>query len=206
MLASAYQYLLGGRGGADEADEADTPAPLEDEEEADLTAEAATWKASSGRTHGPESYVFGDISRGIYTRVFGESPAHDEEAAEEKATQVQRLVRDAVLIYRARGYAGAITMTHTVGYFTETCTARVPAAPADGSSGGLLGGIFSRRAAPASIGGEGSKAGRVFDTLISRLERRAQKWREAEEELAGVEIASRMRFRCDLHEMPIRFF
>lgn len=35
--------------------------------------------------------------------------------------------------------------------------------------------------------GDGTRAGRVFETLLNRLERRAQKWAAAEEALEGME-------------------
>lgn len=93
-----------------------------------------TWKASAKREEGPDSYVFGDITRGIYSRLTAGFASSDpaqaaviEADAEEKATQVQRLVRDAVILFRARGYEGSISMTHTVGYFTESARVSVTA-------------------------------------------------------------------------------
>ena len=102
--------------------------------------------------------------------------------ADEKTTQVQRLVRDAVLLYRARGYQGTISMTHTVGYFTESC--RVVVCKRDPEAERSW---WSRAPVPTTTPGDGTKAGRVFETLLARLEKRAQKWQAIEEALSGLE-------------------
>ena len=45
-----------------------------------------------------------------------------EKSGDDNYGHVQRLVREAVACYRARGYDGTITMSHTVGHFTESCS------------------------------------------------------------------------------------
>ena len=112
-----------------------------------------------------------------------QAPAPEDEA---RYDRVQRLVRDAVAIYRARGYGGTITVSQKVGIFTEACTLRVepPASapwtsPCDGTA------AATTAANPES---RDAKAGRVFQTLFARLERRAQAWQK----LSGVEGLDRL--------------
>ena len=107
-----------------------------------------------------------------------QAPAPEDEA---RYDRVQRLVRDAVAIYRARGYGGTITVSQKVGIFTEACTLRVePPASAPWTSP-----CDDKAAATTAANPESrdAKAGRVFQTLFARLERRAQAWQK----LSGVE-------------------
>ena len=80
-------------------------------------------------------------------------------------------MRDAIEIYRLRGYTGNISFSHTVGYFTESASVRV-----DGSHKLLRSNASS--SSHSLLLADHSKAGRVFATLISRLERRARNWQE----------------------------
>jgi len=105
---------------------------LDDEEPEILDAPAdktKTWKESAGRDSGGDGYVFGDLSRGAIVRIFGKTERtedHDAEAAgDAQHTQVQKLVREAVRLYRARGYCGSINMAQTVAYFNESVSVRV---------------------------------------------------------------------------------
>lgn len=139
------------------------------------TATTETWKEYSGRDDGREGYVFGDISRGITRRVFGGADAveeSDEKHGDEKFSQVQRLVRDAVVAYKSRGYGGTITISQRVGLFTESCSIGVTAAK-----------TLAPPTDEAEVHSVSGDIPRVFATLFSRLERRAANW----EALSGVE-------------------
>jgi hypothetical protein len=135
------------------------------------------------------------MTRGIYSRLTAGYASSDpkqaeriEVDAEEKATQVQRLVRDAVILFRSRGYEGNIAMTHTVGYFTESCRVAVTALKEEPEQRSRLAGLWGRTPPkPTMKPGDGTRAGRVFETLLHRLERRAEKWAAAEDELQGME-------------------
>ena len=89
-------------------------------------------------------------------------------------------MRDAVRIFRARGYTGTINMSHNVAYFTESCSVRVDAKLAEALACGLD--VLSAEEASNTMGEHG-RAGKVFATLLARLERRACAWQA----LAGVE-------------------
>lgn len=145
----------------------DTPAALT--QEAAPTSESASWKKTAGRDYGRDGYVFGDMTRGMYSKVFGSSSSAEERKAEadgdERFGQVQRLVRHAISLYRSRGYSGTITIGHTVAYFHESTSVRV-----DGGT------ILATTEAEEDPQKDDAKAGRVFATLLARLERRAANW------------------------------
>lgn len=151
---------------------------VEKKEAAEQESKARTWKDSSGRVDGPDTYVFGDLTRGVAVKIFG-GKAHDDteiEAAGDAAhTQVQRLALEAVRLFRLRGYVGTINMSHTVAYFTESVSVKVEA---DDSVGRLspTAAAEAEAAAAAQVAEDG-KAGKVFSTLVSRLERRALSWK-----------------------------
>jgi len=169
-----------------------TPAPTTTEEEGEIITvddaeeeedekpkKSTTWRESSGRTSGRDGYVFGDLTRGVVCRLYGSTPAEIEEtkaieaAGDEQYTQVQKLVSEAVKIFRARGYNGSINMSHSVAYFTETCSVKVDppeTLPWLGSD------ATSSEAQKLAAMAENGKAGRVFATLLARLERRALSW------------------------------
>jgi len=145
-----------------------------------------TWRESAGREGGREGYVFGDVTRGAIVRLWGKKEDQTEEekaieaAGDEQYSHVQALVRDAVHIFRARGYTGTINMSHTVAHFTESCSVRVdgpkdnvpPWEPHAETSEFAL----SAEAASTAMGEHG-RAGKVFATLLMRLERRAASWK-----------------------------
>jgi hypothetical protein len=194
--AGAVAAYTRGRGGGSET--AGVPTPDEDTvvvvgdgEEEDSSQEATTaekstqlakqqrqsWKESAGRVDGREGYVFGDLTRGVAVKLFGSSPPHDDDAIELAGdtahTQVQRLVLQAVRLFRLRGYVGTVNMSHTVAYFTESVSVRVEA-------DGRLSPTADTNAEEADIArliAEDAKAGPIFATLLSRLQRRAQSWR-----------------------------
>jgi len=154
------------------------PASEEASGDGDKTA-GKSWRASAGRDSGPEGYVFGDLTRGVVVRLRGEPTTKEEDAIEaegdERYSHVQVLVRDAIRIFRARGYTGTINMSQTVGHFSESTAVRV-----DGPKDGVVPWEDARgdsAAEAASIAmGEHGKAGKVFATLLARLERRAAAW------------------------------
>jgi len=139
-----------------------------------------TWKESSGRLDGRDGYVFGDLTRGVVVRLFGKNTEEEvaiEMAGDEQHTQVQRLVQQAVRLYRARGYTGTINMSHHVAYFTESASVSVKA------DEGVLPSAADAAEAKMRVDAEGGQAGIVFSTLLARLERRAQSWQA----LSGME-------------------
>lgn len=93
------------------------------------------------------------------------------EADREKYTVVQRLVHDAVAVYKARGYAGTISVSSTIAFFNESVSVRL-----DGSG-------WQDR--PLSDADEvraldlDSRVGRLFTRLLQRLEHRASSWATA---------------------------
>ena len=219
-VGAAGAYLLRGSSNSESPGEDAKDAALNDDEPELIDAptakrEGRSWKESSGRVSGRDGYVFGDLSRGAIVRVFGkaEGGATDDVAAEAEGdarhTQVQRLVREAVRLYRARGYDGSVNMSHTVAYFNESVSVKVDG-PAAGESApwekpykseeeaeelaaNMTNAAISSalneepvvhasEAAAAQIAKEGH-AGLVFNTLLARLERRAQSWQA----LSGVE-------------------
>lgn len=159
-LHALRAYLRGAR-----ADATSMEPPAVDSAE----AECVSWKASAHRAEGPDGYVFGDMTRGVVARCLG--PTRDTEVereGDESFSRLQRLVREAIGLYRARGYIGTISISHTVGAFTESCSVRVDDAPADAPS--EAGGVGEDDASA------GTTAQRVFETLLARLERRARGW------------------------------
>jgi len=171
------------------ADDDDEPEVIEMPQ--DLKSERS-WKASAGRAEGPEGYVFGDLTRGVAVRVFGAKNKVDDEEIEAQGdsqhSQVQRLLNDAIKLYRARGYKGSINMSHTVAYFNESVSVAVngpafgePApwqledASEDAVASAAAGAADDSDKAEANIVKEG-QAGLVFATLLARLERRAKSW------------------------------
>jgi len=187
--AAAYTYVRGRRAADDDAplDEAE-PVIVGESEAAE--AKASTWREYAGREHGPDAYVFGDVTRGAYAYVFGSGKADKElekieakleAAGDEQHTQVQRLVREAVRLYRARGYVGTINMSHTVAYFTESVSvsvAKPEVAPWEVEGAEAKAAAADEAdAAEARMASDGSKAGVIFATLLARLERRAKSWK-----------------------------
>lgn len=140
-------------------------------EDEDEDKKSRTWRESAGRTSGRDGYVFGDVTRGVVGRFFGSSEEDKaiEAAGDEQYSRVQKLVSEAVKVYRARGYSGSINMSHSVAYFTETCSVKVDAPDTMPWLGDDANGELSAMA-------EEGKAGRIFATLLSRLERRATGW------------------------------
>ena len=220
-MGAAGAYLLRGSSNAESPGEDAKDAALNDDEPELIDAptakrEGRSWKESSGRVSGRDGYVFGDLSRGAIVRVFGkaEGGATDDVAAEAEGdarhTQVQRLVREAVRLYRARGYDGSVNMSHTVAYFNESVSVKVDGSESAPWEKSHKGGkeeeeaaeelamnmtneaissalneepvVHASEAAAAQIAKEGH-AGLVFNTLLARLERRAQSWQA----LSGVE-------------------
>lgn len=190
VAGAAYAYI---RPGAKKSDtEAEGPGAealeekTEDAKAEDApTANAKSWRESAGRDSGPDGYIFGDLTRGLVVRLRGGPKTTEEQAAEAEADQqyshVQVLVRDAVRIFRARGYTGTINMSHNVAYFTESCSVRVDGSKlAEALACGLD--VLSAEEASNTMGEHG-RAGKVFATLLARLERRACAWQA----LAGVE-------------------
>lgn len=86
---------------------------------------------SRPRRSGRDGYVFGDLTRGMAVRVFGKGEADVEAEGDARQTQVQRLVSEAIKLYRARGYSGSINMAHTVAYFNESVSLKVDGPSAD---------------------------------------------------------------------------
>jgi len=103
--------------------------PLDTDVASGAPAETKTWREAAGRNSGRDGYVFGDLSRGAIVRVFGRSERTEDSEAEAEGdaqhTQVQKLVRESVRLYRARGYCGSINCSHTVAYFNESVSLRV---------------------------------------------------------------------------------
>ena len=149
----------------------------------DAKGQPRTWKDSSGRTGGREGYVFGDISRGVCVKIFGKGVETDHAAELEgdaQNTQVQKLLREAIKVYRARGYAGTINLSHTVAYFNEStsCSIKAPdVAPWEAAKDPEAeGDTDSHDGSTDRMAEEGSSMAIVFTTLVSRLERRAKSW------------------------------
>jgi len=172
-------------GAASPPEGSDTPASVGG---AGPTAQASSWKASAGRTEGPDGYVFGDFTRGVIVKVTGgkDAPSKEEVEAEaegdERFSRVQRLARDAVVVYRARGYEGNVSMSHTIGHYTETVSIKVAAVEkppweAEDAEAGA-----EDTDANLTIGDDSwvsrYSAGRVFTTLLARLNRRARAWQD----------------------------
>jgi hypothetical protein len=159
--------------------EADANAAMADGKAEDApTANAKSWRESAGRENGPDGYVFGDLTRGVVVRLRGGPKTTEEQAAEAEADQqyshVQVLVRDAVRIFRARGYTGTINMSQNVAYFTESCSVRVDG-PKLADALACVSDVLSAEEASNTMGEHG-RAGKVFATLLARLERRACAW------------------------------
>lgn len=183
-------YKRGGSGGSPHDEEgeivsvSDADAGAAKEDDADtVPKETQTWKESSGRTEGRDGYVFGDLTRGVVRGVFGRkaTPSELEEEAEAEAAgdsqygQIQTMVDQMVRLFRARGYSGTINLSQNVAYFSETCSVRVdppdvPPWERDGASANV-----AAAASDAALVQSG-KAGRVFCTLLNRLQRRAAAW------------------------------
>ena len=76
MLATGAAAItaIGGYGaylGLSRSKDTNAPTPIDDEPE----VVGRTWKESAGRTSGRDGYVFGDLSRGVIVRVFGQNEA-----------------------------------------------------------------------------------------------------------------------------------
>lgn len=142
-------------------------------------AEGKTWKEYSARTDGREGYVFGDLTRGVCHKVFGSSKVDTEAEinGDEQFTHVQSLLKEAIKIYQARGYAGTISLSQTVAYFCESASMAIKApeaAPWEDEDGATK--ETEHDGSTDKISAEGGKAGLVFATLLARLERRARSW------------------------------
>jgi len=136
-----------------------------------------------------DGYVFGDVwSRRWFSSAddfdagaeLETQLAAKAEPVDERFDKVERLVRDAVVLYRARGYNGTISISQRVGVFTESASVSISESDAPTAA--------SNVDAPAGEADDtkrkaNAKAGRVFHTLFSRLERRAIVWQR----LSGVE-------------------
>ena len=147
----------------------------------DDKGEYKTWKESSGREWGGSSYVFGDLTRGAIVKLRGQKSVEETIEAEGDAqhTQVQRLIKEAVKLYRARGLSGSVNFSHTIAHFTESASVRVDGPAAE--KGAPLFNPKDKAAVKAAadahrLVSEDGKAGVVFTTLLSRLERRAKSW------------------------------
>jgi len=180
--AAGVAYRNFRRGGAandaaDAVEEDESVVVVADEEgdDAPSAVSSTTWKESAGRAEGRDGYVFGDLTRGAVVKLFGNGKKTEEEAAievagDEQHTQVQRLVQQAVRLYRARGYTGTINMSHHVAYFTESASVSVKA------EDGAVPSAADAAEAKLRFDTDGGQAGVVFSTLLARLERRAQSW------------------------------
>lgn len=82
-------------------------------------------------------------------------------------------MREAVRLFRLRGYTGTVHMSHTVAYFTESVNVRVDG-PAEGETPEWQ--SAAAEAEAARLIAEDGRAGLVFATLLARLERRAKSW------------------------------
>lgn len=158
--------------------------PANDGDESDMVMvdrpKSKSWKDSSGRLEGKDGYVFGDLTRGVCVKIWGKTDAETEAAGDAQNTQVQKLLREAVKVYRARGYTGTISLSHTVAYFNESVSCAVKPltgdlAPWEVTSQDAEEEEASDDGSTDKIADEG-KAGLVFATLLARLERRAQSW------------------------------
>lgn len=172
------------------ADEEDSP-PIEGESPQLISKPKGKEEAAS-----EGGYYFGDLYNGVVRRWTGSGEGEEfdaageldkqialhqkTEAAEARMDRVETLVRDAVVLYRARGYKGTITISQRVGVFTESASIDVKP-PAEDEAG-----ASPPPSAPPAAGAaaEGdSRAGRAFETLFARLEKRAVNWGR----LSGVE-------------------
>jgi len=185
--ATAYLRSGGKEVESDNSEPVLVDAPTEEKES------QRTWKESARRTEGRDGYVFGDVTRGVVARVWGTGKETVDEAAEaakieadadEKHSHIQLLIREAVRLYRARGYCGTINMSSTVAYFTESVSVSVKKPempPWEANSGSDA--EDATAASVKHLAAANGKAGLVFKTLLSRLERRAKSWQA----FAGVE-------------------
>ncbi len=119
-----------------------------------------TWKESAHRDEGPDGYVFGDITRGVFARCFSSQSEEMEKNGDISYSQLQMILYQAIHIYKKRGYIGTISMSHTVGYFTESCTVDISKC-LDHS---------------CKVNISDTKISRIFETLVQRLEKRAKGW------------------------------
>ena len=91
MLATGAAAItaIGGYGaylGLSRSKDTNAPTPIDDEPE----VVGKTWKESAGRTSGRDGYVFGDLSRGVIVRVFGQNEAESADAAAEASCRVEQ--------------------------------------------------------------------------------------------------------------------
>ena len=182
--SAALAYTRWNRGEDDEQE----PVLVERDDGAEETEESKvinqSWKESAGRDDGRDGYVFGDVTRGVIMKMFGKKTAAEEReearieaAADEQYTHVQRLIKEAIGVYRARGYQGTISVSQSVAYFSESASISVTGPkeselPWDKADTGKR----SSDEALTAMAAESSRAGRVFSTLLARLERRAASW------------------------------
>ena len=151
-MLSHIRSLLGGR-------------RVEKAPENDQAPSKDTSDAAGAEVAGPagSDVAEGDAAPPVAGRTRAEASSRD---GDEQYSQAERIIRDAVALYRARGYVGTITISHKVGIFTETCSlsVRSDAIPPASKEGGTASKV------------EDSRAGRAFETLLARLERRAMSW------------------------------
>jgi len=92
-------------------------------------------------------------------------PPAAAEAEQEHYSQAEQMIRDAVALYRARGYHGTIVISTKFGIYTETCSIGVQGQVSPSTDAGT----------PSSKADD-TKAGRMFEALLARLEKRALSW------------------------------
>ena len=132
-----------------------------EEIEKEQSTSVVTWKESANRDEGPTGYVFGDITRGV-VGLFTTQTGKTETDGDLSYSQLQMLIYQAIHIYKMRGYIGSISMSHSVGYFTESCTVDVEKCSEHNVKHHKL--------------NVASKASHLFFTLVQRLEKRAEGW------------------------------
>ena len=103
MLATGAAAItaIGGYGaylGLSRSKDTNAPTPIDDEPE----VVGRTWKESAGRTSGRDGYVFGDLSRGVIVRVFGQESADAAAEAQGDAQHSQVQERHAAQLASER--------------------------------------------------------------------------------------------------------
>ena len=154
-------------------------------------------------THHPHQscVFFPQLTRGAVVKMFGKKTTKEmeeiEAAGDEQHSQVQRLVLEAVRLFRARGYNGTVNFSHTIAHFTESASVKVDgpaigepapweladAAATPTSRKDAKAKAMTEAVAAAKQVAEDGRSGMVFTTLLMRLERRAKSWQS----LSGAE-------------------
>jgi len=181
----AAAYARYGRRSSANADDSEAVVVDAADAQVETHDKPATWKESAGRTSGGDGYVFGDLTRGVCVRVFGKSDPAEHEAelaGDEQNSHVQVLLQEAIEVFRARGYNGTINLSQTVAYFNESVSVAVKPLSPDVAPWEQKG---ADQLPPAAM--PKGRAGRVFATLISRLERRARSWQAFSSGIEGVD-------------------